>query len=185
MGLLDEALAGAADRDERRAEALRGLWRRDPSRIRSALGAGAAPLVQTLELFGGKQVPEEAARSPLPERARKAAGELAGIARVLEELGLSDRFRFDLAELRGFDYYTGLIFEIHAPGAGGRYDEIGGPAVGFSLSVDRPLPRNDLLANFWPPASGRPGPPERGAPSFDSLPSAELPREVHPGRGAN
>ena len=149
LGLLDEALAGAADREERRAEALRGLWRRDPSRIRSALGAGAAPLVQTLELFGGKQVPEEAARSPLPERARKAAGELAGIARVLEELGLSDRFRFDLAELRGFDYYTGLIFEIHAPGAGreigggGRYDDLLAnfgdprPAVGFSLSVDR------------------------------------------------
>ena len=149
LGLLDEALVGAADRDERRAEALRGLWRRDPSRIRSALGAGAAPLVQTLELFGGKQVPEEAARSPLPERARKAAGELAGIARVFEELGLSDRFRFDLAELRGFDYYTGLIFEIHAPGAGreigggGRYDDLLAnfgdprPAVGFSLSVDR------------------------------------------------
>ena len=148
LGLLDEALAGAADRDERRGEALRGLWRRDPSRIRAALGAGGTKLFQTLEFFGGPEVLEEAMQSPLPERARKAAGELAGIARVLEELGLSDRFRFDLAELRGFRYYTGLIFEIHAPGAGreigggGRYDDLLAnfgdprPAVGFSLSVD-------------------------------------------------
>ena len=176
LGLLDEALAGAADRDERRAEALRGLWRRDPSRIRSALGAGAAPLVQTLELFGGKQVPEEAARSPLPERARKAAGELAGIARVLEELGLSDRFRFDLAELRGFDYYTGLIFEIHAPGAGreigggGRYDDLLAnfgdprPAVGFSLSVDR-------LAGILPES---PEPAHGGVESIERGPDTEI-----------
>ena len=148
LGLLEEALPDAPDRAARRAEALRGIWRRDPSRIRAALGAGAAPLVQTLEFFGGSDVLAAAAESLLPERAREAASELAGIARVLEELGLSERFRFDLAELRGFDYYTGLIFEIHAPGAGreigggGRYDDLLAnfgdprPAVGFSLSAD-------------------------------------------------
>lgn len=148
LGLLDEALPGGPERGERRAEALRGLWRRDPSRIRAALGTAAAPLVQTLELFGGKDVLAAAARGPLPDRARKATAELAETARVLEELDLSARFRFDLAELRGFDYYTGLIFEIHAPGAGreigggGRYDDLLAnfgdprPAVGFSLSVD-------------------------------------------------
>ncbi len=148
LGLLEEALSGVSDRDERRAEALRGLWRRDPSRIRSALGSGGARLVQTLELFGGKEVLAIADRGSLPGRARQAARELAGTARVLEDLGLSERFRFDLAELRGFDYYTGLIFEIHAPGAGreigggGRYDDLLAnfgaprPAVGFSLSVD-------------------------------------------------
>ncbi len=149
LGLLDEALSGAADQDERRAETLRGLWRRDPSRIRSALGAGAAPLVRALEFFGGKEVLEEAGKSPLPGRARGAVDRLTGIAQVFEALDLSDRFRFDLAELRGFDYYTGLIFEIHAPGAGqeigggGRYNDLLAnfgdprPAVGFSLSVDR------------------------------------------------
>ena len=149
LGLLDEALAGASGRAERRAEALRGLWRRDPSRIRGALGDRAGPLVQALEFLGGPEVLQEAATRALPGRAGEAVGRLGAITRVLETLGLAGRFQFDLAELRGFDYYTGLIFEIHAPGAGqeigggGRYNDLLAnfgdprPAVGFSLSVDR------------------------------------------------
>jgi ATP phosphoribosyltransferase regulatory subunit len=54
---------------------------------------------------------------------------------------------FDLADLRGYAYYTGVRFSIYAPDAhdalarGGRYDEVGSvfgrkrPAVGFSLDV--------------------------------------------------
>ena len=149
LGLLDEALVDAPGRAERRAEALRGLWRRDPSRIRGALGEHAGPLIQALEFFGGPEVLQEARTRPLPERAGEAVERLASITCVLETLGLAERFRFDLAELRGFDYYTGLIFEIHAPGAGqeigggGRYNDLLAnfgdprPAVGFSLSVDR------------------------------------------------
>ena len=149
LGLLDEALPEGPDRSERRAEALRGLWRRDPSRIRGALGERAGPLVEALEFFGGREVLEEARRRPLPDGAREGVARLSAISRVLEDLELADRFRFDLAELRGFDYYTGLIFEAHAPGAGqeigggGRYNDLLAnfgdprPAVGFSLSVDR------------------------------------------------
>ena len=149
LGLLDEALPEGPDRSERRAEALRGVWRRDPSRIRTALGERAGPLVEALEFFGGPEVLERARQRPLPVRAGEAVERLGAIAGVLEDLRLADRFRFDLAELRGFDYYTGLIFEVHAPGAGqeigggGRYNDLLAnfgdprPAVGFSLSVDR------------------------------------------------
>lgn len=149
LGLLAQALSGASDREERRSEALRGLWRRDPSRIRAALGERAAPLIEALEFFGGAEVLDRARQRSLPERARQGVSRLDGILRVLEDLEVSDRFRIDLAELRGFDYYTGLIFEIHAPGAGqeigggGRYNDLLAnfgdprPAVGFSLSVDR------------------------------------------------
>ena len=149
LGLLDDALPEGSDRSERRSEALRGLWRRDPSRIRAALGERAAPLVEALEFFGGPQVLDEAGKRPLPEGAAAAVERLGAIVRVLEDLALAGRFRFDLAELRGFDYYTGLIFEVHAPGAGqeigggGRYNDLLAnfgdprPAVGFSLSVDR------------------------------------------------
>lgn len=54
---------------------------------------------------------------------------------------------FDLADLRGYSYYSGARFAVYAPGAsdalvrGGRYDEVGAvfgrnrPAVGFSLDV--------------------------------------------------
>jgi ATP phosphoribosyltransferase regulatory subunit len=54
---------------------------------------------------------------------------------------------FDLADSRGYAYYTGVRFAIYTPGAtdalvrGGRYDEVGSvfgrnrPAAGFSLDV--------------------------------------------------
>ena len=55
---------------------------------------------------------------------------------------------YDLGEVRGLDYYTGVHFEVYvsgagrAAGAGGRYDELMGrfgrpmPAVGVSLDLD-------------------------------------------------
>ena len=57
------------------------------------------------------------------------------------------RVSFDLADLRGYAYYSGMRFAIYAPGAsdalvrGGRYDEVGAvfgrnrPAAGFSLDI--------------------------------------------------
>ena len=150
LALLDEALESAgAEADGRRAEALRGLWRRDRDRIAAALGDRAGPVAGALDHTGGAEVLGRAANARLPERARDALDRLGAVAEALAGLGLADRFRYDLAELRGFDYYTGLIFEVHAPGAGreigggGRYDDLLGrfgdarPAVGFSLSVDR------------------------------------------------
>jgi ATP phosphoribosyltransferase regulatory subunit len=62
---------------------------------------------------------------------------------------------FDLAELRGYDYHTGLVFAAYQANSstplalGGRYDDIGAefgdaqPATGFSLdlkSLARQLP---------------------------------------------
>lgn len=58
-----------------------------------------------------------------------------------------DNVTFDLADLRGYAYYSGARFAIYAPGAsdalvrGGRYDEVGAvfgrnrPAAGFSLDI--------------------------------------------------
>jgi len=55
----------------------------------------------------------------------------------------------DLGEVRGLDYYTGLVFRVFAPGlgfevgGGGRYDGLLArfgrplPAVGFMLGLDR------------------------------------------------
>ncbi len=55
---------------------------------------------------------------------------------------------YDLGEVRGLDYYTGIHFEVYvagtgrAVGAGGRYDDLMGrfgrpmPAVGVSLDLD-------------------------------------------------
>ena len=55
---------------------------------------------------------------------------------------------YDLGEVRGLDYYTGIHFELYiagagrAAGAGGRYDDLMGrfgrpmPAVGVALDLD-------------------------------------------------
>ncbi len=174
LGLLDEALARRPSSS--REEALRGLWKKDRSRIRAGLGETAAPLLGALDCLGGVEALEAARRPGLPRRAVEAVDRMADIADVLTRLGLIDRFRFDFAELRGFDYYTGMILEVHAPGAGrelgggGRYDDLLArfgaprPAVGFSLSVG-------ALADLIPdplkePSQPVPAHPERLAEAF-------------------
>jgi len=61
--------------------------------------------------------------------------------------GLVDSFACDLAELRGYNYHSGVVFSIYLPGVshvvakGGRYDEVGlafgraRPATGFSMDL--------------------------------------------------
>ena len=67
----------------------------------------------------------------------------AAVRRRLEGVPL----HFDLAELRGYHYKTGIVFAAFAPGhgqelaRGGRYDEVSGvygkarPATGFSADL--------------------------------------------------
>ena len=77
-----------------------------------------------------------------------AAHELASMTEICTELGYGDYLEFDPGIVRGFDYYTGFVFEIfdrHPENrrslfGGGRYDRLIGlfgkesvPAVGFGL----------------------------------------------------
>lgn len=76
-----------------------------------------------------------------------ALGELEAIAQALREREPALPLHFDLAELRGYQYQTGVVFAAFAPGfgqelaRGGRYDEIGKvfgrsrPATGFSADL--------------------------------------------------
>ena len=69
-------------------------------------------------------------------------------AAIREEPDLAPAIRLDLGEVRGFAYYTGMIFHLLARGpgepigAGGRYDallarfDMPMPAVGFALHLD-------------------------------------------------
>ncbi|MES2510882.1 MAG: ATP phosphoribosyltransferase regulatory subunit [Pseudomonadota bacterium] len=100
-------------------------------------------LTALLQLYGDEKVLAEAAKvlKPLP-----------GVAEALKDLQwlashvASDaKVSFDLADLRGYAYYSGTRFAIYGQGAelarGGRYDEVGAvfgrnrPAVGFSLDL--------------------------------------------------
>jgi ATP phosphoribosyltransferase regulatory subunit len=142
VGFALELLADVGD-PETRAEALESLRRRDRDGLRRILGARAIDLTA---LAGGAEV---LADTPRSAGAGEALARLEAIVSELSALGLGERIRLDLSEVRDFDYYTGLVFEIHAKGSGlelgggGRYDSLLGrfgramPAVGMYLSLDR------------------------------------------------
>ena len=95
-------------------------------------------------LYGGSEVLDKAHRILPDEPAIRAA--LADLRWLSGHLQ-GTRVSFDLADLRGYSYYSGVRFSLFAQGArdalarGGRYDEVGAifgrnrPAVGFSLDV--------------------------------------------------
>ncbi len=107
--------------------------------------AGTREALQALiGLYGDERVLTEAANVlPGTPPIREALDHLKWLSQHVEGATM----RFDLADLRGYAYYSGVRFGIYTPGAsdalvrGGRYDEVGAvfgrirPAVGFSLDV--------------------------------------------------
>ncbi|MBL8442537.1 MAG: ATP phosphoribosyltransferase regulatory subunit [Zoogloeaceae bacterium] len=95
-------------------------------------------------LYGGAAVLKRA-RAALPDDAEviRAIDEMCALAAALADLPIS----FDLADLRGYHYHSGVVFAAYGNGAasalalGGRYDLLGGafgrgrPATGFSLDL--------------------------------------------------
>lgn len=76
-----------------------------------------------------------------------AVDQLAQVADVIEQRYPAAELYFDLGELRGYHYLTGMVFAAFAPGygnpiaSGGRYDHIGEvfgrarPATGFAVDI--------------------------------------------------
>ena len=97
-----------------------------------------------LQLYGdeGVLVEAEKALRGIPE-VGMVLSNLKWLAERIEVAKVS----FDLADLRGYAYYSGVRFALYADGAkdalvrGGRYDEVGAafgrnrPAAGFSLDL--------------------------------------------------
>lgn len=96
------------------------------------------------DLYGGVEVLAQAA-TVLP-RQPEIARALGDLRRLADELPALP-FSFDLADLRGYHYHSGIVFAAYcddSPAAvalGGRYDSIGArygrsrPATGFSLDL--------------------------------------------------
>ena len=121
-------------------------------------------LLRLLQLYGGREVLTQGraclARWP---SALQALDDLQALADQSPQADLS----FDLADLRGYDYYSGARFALYVPGAtealvrGGRYDQIGAafgrkrPAVGFSfdlkalMGVVAPIPPKTAIRALW------------------------------------
>ncbi len=108
----------------------------------------AAAIQSLVGLYGDAGVLDQAGRQlpDLPE-VQQALSELQWLGKHIAAAFDGVSVSFDLADLRGYAYYTGTRFSIYAPAAndalarGGRYDEVGSvfgrkrPAVGFSLDV--------------------------------------------------
>jgi ATP phosphoribosyltransferase regulatory subunit len=150
-GLAQEAgLAGQQESD-----LFDALQRKAVTEIDELLASSAADeahrrrLAALSMLNGGRDV-LDAARQQL---AGAGAGVMAAldnlceIAALLEQRAGDVILNFDLAELRGYKYQTGVVFAIFVPGCGqeiargGRYDSIGEvfgrarPATGFSTDL--------------------------------------------------
>lgn len=103
-------------------------------------------LIQLMTLNGDKAILEQARRVlPQTPEIQVALASLAKVSAALEGLGVA--VSFDLSELRGYHYHSGIVFAAYAQGykgplaLGGRYDEVGvtfgraRPATGFSLDL--------------------------------------------------
>lgn len=131
--------AALADKD---ASELASLLAAEPG-ISTASADGLKALLQ---LYGDEQVLSDAegALKRVPG-AQQAIEGMRWLATQVRHLGGDVKLGFDLADLRGYAYYSGTRFAIYGDGAelarGGRYDEVGAvfgrrrPAAGFSLDL--------------------------------------------------
>lgn len=112
-------------------------------------------------LTGGLEVIKEARGLIRNERSVQSLDHLEDIYTIFDKLGLARHLNIDLGEVRGFDYYTGILFRAYVPqlgfevASGGRYDALAATygvdltAVGFSFGLDRleqiAMPQTDAI----------------------------------------
>jgi len=131
---LEGELFGALQKKDK--PAIAALTKSLPAKTKSALNL-------LPELYGGPEMLAQAEKSlpKLPELTRALA--------TLRAMSKACRIpaSFDLAELRGYHYHSGVVFDAYCAGIagpvarGGRYDEVGKafgrarPATGFSIDL--------------------------------------------------
>lgn len=122
------------------------------------------------ELNGNASVLDDAKRilQDAPEAVIKALDTLVVVAELAKQRLPGIQLNFDLAELRGYHYHTGVVFAAYQPNSaqaialGGRYDDIGQdfghaqPATGFSLdlkklvtSFPKPTEKRQVITANW------------------------------------
>ncbi len=178
--VIDSVLAGVPLGAELTHLIHTALARKDVAEL-NALSQGLpadvrSSLLALPRLYGDVSVLAEARRVLRPSGLLNEA--LDGLQWLAEQLnGLE--VSFDLADLRGYAYYTGARFSLFARSErkdastthaelvrGGRYDEVGAifgrkrPAVGFSLDLKELVqvsPQRALKAAVWAPWGNQPG----------------------------
>ena len=135
----------------------------------------ASMLRALAELCGGREVLDlaQGVLMDAPEDVHVALDELIAIADALELRYPELPLYFDLGELRGYHYHTGVVFAAFVPGVGqsiaqgGRYDDIGAdfgrarPATGFSTDLKTLVTLGNMaldqpVSGIWVPDSHDP-----------------------------
>lgn len=112
-------------------------------------GSAHAELFLALPNLAGSKTILQTARALFAQvpTAIEAVDQLAAVASVIEQRYPAAEMYFDLGELRGYHYLTGMVFAAFAPNygnpiaSGGRYDHIGEvfgrarPATGFAVDI--------------------------------------------------
>lgn len=108
----------------------------------------ARALLEIPLLFGGIDAIQRARTLSDGPVCQKALNQIREVYDLIDSIGLKDFLLIDLSEVRGFDYYTGIVFEVfvkdigYPVGRGGRYDQLIGqfgepcPSIGFAFDID-------------------------------------------------
>jgi ATP phosphoribosyltransferase regulatory subunit len=150
--ILRSLLAGLVIEPARLQDLVQALAEKDASALAVISQGLPAPtrngLLTLLRLYGGDDV-LAAAQHQLPPspRLQQALDELAWLSAHLRSAFPALKIGYDLSDMSGHAYYSGLRFAVYGAGSsdalarGGRYDEVGAvfgrnrPAVGFSLDL--------------------------------------------------
>ncbi|BAU76882.1 ATP phosphoribosyltransferase regulatory subunit [Metapseudomonas furukawaii] len=138
-------------------------------------GELASMLRSLAELCGGREILDlaQGVLMDAPSDVHRALDELIAIADALELRYPELPLYFDLGELRGYHYHTGVVFAAFVPGVGqsiaqgGRYDDIGAdfgrarPATGFSTDLKTLVTLGNMaleqvVPGIWAPDSRDP-----------------------------
>ncbi|MDA8443113.1 MAG: ATP phosphoribosyltransferase regulatory subunit [Peptococcaceae bacterium] len=116
---------------------------------KTKLTAEQISLVLSVPTFhGGEEVLARVEKLAQSQRTLAALANLRQVYQALGLFGVQAQVAIDLGVLRGFDYYTGIVFEGYAPDLGfplcegGRYDDLLGnfgyacPATGFAINLE-------------------------------------------------
>ena len=147
-GILDAVLRDAG---EIRNELVQALVKKDQEWIRRIVEPSGIPtdvkdvLLSLSDYYGDAGILRRASRN---ERFKPCVEEIVSVISVLEEYNIECDISVDLVEVKGFEYYTGVTFEVIssvAPASlvtGGRYDGLVSrygrsvPAAGFAIDAE-------------------------------------------------
>lgn len=155
VGIYRQLIKQAGLSDEQQGELFDALQRKAKPEIEQLINSWsldrkmAAGLLGLADLNGDESVLGQA-RELLAFGGADVMGALDNLQSVASQLKVREpelNLHFDLAELRGYNYHTGVVFAAYVPGRGqaiaqgGRYDDIGKvfgrarPATGFSTDL--------------------------------------------------